>query len=165
MINIIRQGLPLPVYGRGENIRDRLWVEDHARAMDSIFHRGVPGETYNIGRNNERRNIDLVRKLCDLLDQQLGRTPGESAKLITIVADRAGHAFRYSIDASKLQRELGWTPSVRFDEGFQRTIDWNLENEAWLENVTSGTYQRYYESVYGDRLPVSPPASLHPVGA
>ena len=151
MIHNIKNNKPLPVYGKGENIRDWLWVNDHAKAIDVIFHSGKNGETYNIGGNNEWKNIDLVHKLCEIMDQKLGRDAGESAKLITYVTDRAGHDFRYAIDASKLENELGWKPSVAFDQGFEKTIDWYLENEAWLENVTSGNYQAYYNNMYTNR--------------
>lgn len=151
MIHNIKNSKPLPVYGKGENIRDWLWVNDHAKAIDVIFHSGKNGETYNIGGNNEWKNIDLVHKLCEIMDQKLGRENGESAKLITYVTDRAGHDFRYAIDASKLENELGWKPSVAFDQGFEKTIDWYLENEAWLENVTSGNYQAYYNNMYTNR--------------
>jgi dTDP-glucose 4,6-dehydratase len=151
MIHNIKNNKPLPVYGKGENIRDWLFVEDHARAIDAIFHRGNNGETYNIGGNNEWKNIDLVKKLCEIMDRKLGRLNGESAKLITYVTDRAGHDFRYAIDASKLMNNLGWKPSVAFDEGFERTIDWYLANEEWLNHVTSGDYQKYYEGMYASR--------------
>ena len=148
MIHNIKNNKPLPVYGKGENIRDWLWVNDHAKAIDIIFHSGKNGETYNIGGNNEWKNIDLVHKLCEIMDQKLSRETGHSAKLITYVTDRAGHDFRYAIDASKLENELGWKPSVAFDQGFEKTIDWYLENESWLENVTSGNYQAYYNNMY-----------------
>jgi dTDP-glucose 4,6-dehydratase len=148
MIHNIKNNKPLPVYGKGENIRDGLWVNDHAKAIDVIFHSGKNGETYNIGGNNEWKNIDLVHKLCEIMDQKLGRETGESAKLITYVTDRAGHDFRYAIDASKLENELSWKPSVAFDQGFEKTIDWYLENESWLGNVTSGNYQVYYNNMY-----------------
>ena len=151
MIHNIKNNKPLPVYGKGENIRDWLWVNDHAKAIDVIFHSGKNGETYNIGGNNEWKNIDLVHKLCEIMDQKLGRETGHSAELITYVTDRAGHDFRYAIDASKLENELGWKPSVAFDQGFEKTIDWYLENEAWLENVTSGNYQAYYKNMYTNR--------------
>jgi dTDP-glucose 4,6-dehydratase len=151
MIHNIKNNKPWPVYGKGENIRDWLWVNDHAKAIDVIFHSGKNGETYNIGGNNEWKNIDLVHKLCEIMDQKLGRETGESAKLITYVTDRAGHDFRYAIDASKLENELSWKPSVAFDQGFEKTIDWYLENEAWLENVTSGNYQAYYNNMYTNR--------------
>jgi dTDP-glucose 4,6-dehydratase len=148
-INNIKHGKPLPVYGKGLNIRDWLYVEDHAKAIDLIFHKGGNGETYNIGGNNEWCNIDLVKKLCEIMDGKLNREPGDSAKLITFVKDRAGHDLRYAIDASKLQKELGWQPTIRFAEGFEQTIEWYLENEEWLDNVTSGDYQKYYDKQYG----------------
>ncbi len=151
MIHNIKNNKPLPVYGKGENIRDWLWVNDHAKAIDVIFHSGKNGETYNIGGNNEWKNIDLVHKLCEIMDVKLGRSAGESAKLITYVTDRAGHDFRYAIDATKLEYELGWKPSVAFDQGFEKTIDWYLENESWLESVTSGNYQDYYNNMYTNR--------------
>lgn len=151
MIHNIKNNKPLPVYGKGENVRDWLWVNDHAIAIDVIFHSGKNGETYNIGGNNEWKNIDLVHKLCEIMDRKLGRSMGESSKLITYVTDRAGHDFRYAIDASKLQNELGWNPSVEFDQGFEKTIDWYLENEIWLDNVTSGNYQAYYQNMYTNR--------------
>ena len=149
MINNIKNNKSLPVYGKGENIRDWLFVEDHALAIDIIFHNGRNGETYNIGGNNEWKNIDLVKKLCEIMDRKLGRAAGESEKLITYVTDRAGHDFRYAIDASKLMNELGWAPTVAFDEGFEKTIDWYLANEEWLTNVTSGAYKHYYADMYG----------------
>jgi dTDP-glucose 4,6-dehydratase len=148
IINNIRQQKPLPVYGDGQYTRDWLWVKDHALAIDAIFHRGRAGETYNIGGNNEWKNIDLVEKLCDIMDELLGRTAGSSRKLITFVKDRPGHDRRYAIDASKLQNELGWAPTVQFEEGFRETARWYLENEAWLEHVVSGAYQAYYEGQY-----------------
>jgi dTDP-glucose 4,6-dehydratase len=151
MIHNIQHNKPLPVYGKGENIRDWLYVEDHARAIDTIFHSGNNGETYNIGGNNEWKNIDLVKKLCEIMDRKLGRAAGESEKLITYVTDRAGHDFRYAIDASKLMNELGWKPSVNFDEGFEKTIDWYLANDEWLQHVTSGEYQQYYKDMYAAR--------------
>ncbi|NTW82466.1 MAG: dTDP-glucose 4,6-dehydratase [Chlorobiaceae bacterium] len=150
-INNIRLGKPLPVYGKGENIRDWLWVVDHAQAIDVIFHRGKTGETYNIGGHNEWTNIDLIRLLCCIMDRKLGREAGESAKLITYVTDRAGHDLRYAIDSSKLQRELGWVPSITFEEGLEETVDWYLGNQEWLDNVTSGSYMHYYEEMYGSR--------------
>ncbi|PTN10694.1 dTDP-glucose 4,6-dehydratase [Mangrovibacterium marinum] len=150
-IHNIRNKKPLPVYGKGENIRDWLWVEDHARAIDLIFHQGKVGETYNIGGHNEWTNIDLIRLMCRILDRKLGREEGSSSKLITFVKDRAGHDLRYAIDSSKLQYELGWTPSLQFEEGLEKTIDWYLENEDWLENVTSGDYQKYYQQQYSKR--------------
>ena len=147
-INNIRQKKPLPVYGNGENIRDWLWVVDHAQAIDLIFHKGKIGETYNIGGFNQWKNIDLVRVLCRILDKKLNRVEGESEQLITFVKDRAGHDLRYAIDASKIKRELGWEPSLQFEEGIEKTIDWYLANEEWLNNVTSGDYQKYYEEQY-----------------
>ena len=150
-INNIKNNKPLPVYGKGENIRDWLWVEDHARAIDVIFHHGKIGETYNIGGHNEWKNIDLIRLMCRIMDRKLKRVPGTSEKLITFVKDRAGHDLRYAIDSSKLQRELGWVPSLQFEEGLEKTIDWYLENTDWLENVTSGDYQKYYEQQYVKR--------------
>jgi dTDP-glucose 4,6-dehydratase len=151
MIHNIKNSKPLPVYGKGDNIRDWLWVEDHASAIDVIFHEGRLGETYNIGGNNEWKNLDLVHKLCEIMDRKLGRPEGKSAELITFVTDRAGHDFRYAIDASKLENELNWSPSVAFDQGFEKTIDWYLENEAWLDGVTSGAYQSYYSQLYDHR--------------
>ncbi len=150
-INNIKNKKPLPVYGKGENIRDWLWVEDHARAIDVIFHKGEIGETYNIGGSNEWTNIDLIRLMCRKMDEKLGRKKGESEQLITFVKDRAGHDLRYAIDATKIKRELGWEPSLQFEEGIELTIDWYLENTAWLENVTSGDYQKYYEEQYTKR--------------
>jgi dTDP-glucose 4,6-dehydratase len=151
MINNIRLRKPLPVYGKGENVRDWLWVEDHASAIDTVFHKAVNGETYNIGGHNEWKNIDLVHLLCDIMDQKLGRAEGESARLITYVTDRAGHDLRYAIDASKIERELGWKPSITFEKGLERTVEWYLANEAWLEHVTSGAYQQYYSAHYTQR--------------
>lgn len=148
MIKNIREEKPLPVYGDGLYTRDWLWVKDHASAIDVIFHRGRLGETYNIGGNNEWKNIDLVCILCDIMDELLGRPAGTSRRLITFVKDRPGHDRRYAIDASKLKNELGWQPSVRAEEGFRQTAQWYLENEAWLQHVTSGEYQRYYEEQY-----------------
>jgi len=148
-INNIINKKPLPVYGSGENVRDWLYVEDHARAIDDIFHKGIHGETYNIGGHNEWSNIDLIKTLCAVMDIKLGREVGESEKLISYVTDRAGHDMRYAIDASKLQDELGWTPSLQFEEGISKTIDWYLTNQDWLDNVTSGTYQEYYNKQYG----------------
>jgi dTDP-D-glucose 4,6-dehydratase len=139
------------VYGKGENIRDWLWVEDHARAIDVIFHQGKAGETYNIGGHNEWKNIDLIRLMCAIMDRKLGRENGTSEQLISYVKDRAGHDLRYAIDSTKLQKELGWVPSLQFEEGLEKTIDWYLENEAWLKNVTSGDYQNYYEEQYQKR--------------
>jgi len=148
MINNIKNNKPLPVYGQGLNVRDWLWVEDHAAAIDLIFHKGRIGETYNIGGKNEWKNIDIVHLLCRIMDKKLGRKEGESAKLITFVKDRAGHDLRYAIDPSKLENELGWKPSVSFEEGLEKTVDWYLSNEAWLPRVTTGAYQRYYENQY-----------------
>lgn len=151
MIHNIIQNKPLPVYGKGENIRDWLFVEDHARAIDDIFHKGKIGETYNIGGHNEWTNIDLVHLLCRVMDSKLGRSEGTSAQLITYVTDRAGHDLRYAIDATKLKVELGWEPSLQFEEGLNKTVDWYLANEEWLTNVTSGAYQKYYEGMYSER--------------
>lgn len=150
-IHNIRNNKPLPVYGKGENVRDWLYVEDHAKAIDLIFHKGKEGETYNIGGNNEWQNIQLIKKLCEIMDNKLGRVPGESAKLITYVKDRAGHDLRYAIDATKIKNELGWEPTIKFTEGFESTVDWYLSNETWLNNVTSGDYQKYYEKQYVKR--------------
>lgn len=150
-IHNITQNKPVPVYGKGENIRDWLWVEDHARAIDVIFHKAGTGKTYNIGGHNEWKNIDLIKLLCDILDKKLNRQLGESASLITFVTDRAGHDMRYAIDASKLKEELGWVPSITFEEGLERTVDWYLENEEWLNDVTSGNYQHYYDGQYNHR--------------
>lgn len=151
MIHNIIQQKPLPVYGKGENIRDWLFVEDHAIAIDVIFHKGANGDTYNIGGHNEWKNIDLVHLLCSIMDRKLGRGEGESAQLITYVTDRAGHDLRYAIDATKLSEELGWKPSLQFAEGLERTVDWYLSNQDWLNNVTSGNYQKYYDEMYQDR--------------
>ncbi len=148
MINNIKNRNPLPVYGKGENVRDWLWVVDHAIAIDLIFHEGRFGETYNIGGHNEWKNIDLVNFLCDLMDEKLGRKIGESRSLINYVKDRAGHDLRYAIDASKIQKELGWIPSVSFEQGLVSTVDWYLSNEKWLNDVTSGSYKRYYDEQY-----------------
>lgn len=150
-INNIKNNKPVPVYGKGENIRDWLWVEDHARAIDVIFHKAATGTTYNIGGHNEWKNIDLITTLCAIMDKKLGRAEGESAKLITFVTDRAGHDLRYAIDATKLKNELGWVPSITFEEGLEKTVDWYLTNEEWLNNVTSGHYQQYYEEQYHKR--------------
>ncbi|WP_462264227.1 dTDP-glucose 4,6-dehydratase [Mucilaginibacter sp.] len=150
-IHNITQNKPVPVYGKGENVRDWLWVEDHARAIDVIFHSAAPGTTYNIGGHNEWKNIDLINLLCSILDKKLGRAEGESAKLITYVTDRAGHDLRYAIDAARLKNELGWTPSITFEEGLEKTVDWYLANEEWLNDVTSGHYQQYYEDQYSNR--------------
>jgi dTDP-glucose 4,6-dehydratase len=151
LINNILNNKPLPVYGKGENIRDWLYVEDHARAIDAIFHKGKSGELYNIGGTNEWKNIDLVKFLCHLMDRKLGKEEGTSAALITYVKDRAGHDLRYAIDPSKLISETGWRPEVAFEVGLEKTIDWFLANEDWLKNVTSGAYLRYYASMYQGR--------------
>ncbi len=150
-INNIRHRRPLPVYGKGENVRDWLYVEDHARAIDTIFHRGTIAETYNIGGFNEWKNIDIIRVIINTVDRLLGRSEGEDMNLITYVTDRPGHDARYAIDSRKLQRELGWEPSLQFEEGIERTVRWYLDNEEWVDNITSGEYERYYESMYGDR--------------
>ncbi|MBE6198123.1 MAG: dTDP-glucose 4,6-dehydratase [Rikenellaceae bacterium] len=150
-INNIRKGNPLPVYGKGENVRDWLYVEDHARAIDLIFHKGVAAETYNIGGFNEWRNIDLIKVVIKTVDRLLGNSDGHSLGLITYVTDRLGHDARYAIDSSKLQRELGWEPSLQFEEGIERTVKWYLENQEWLDGVTSGSYQKYYEEQYNNR--------------
>jgi len=150
-INNIRNSKPIPVYGKGENVRDWLWVEDHARAIDVILHNGKNGETYNIGGHNEWKNIDLIRLLCHIMDRKLNRAEGESEKLITFVKDRAGHDLRYAIDATKLQHELGWTPSLQFEEGLEKTVDWYLANQEWLDHVTSGEYKKFYEQQYEKR--------------
>lgn len=150
-INNIRHNKPLPVYGKGENVRDWLFVEDHARAIDLIFHEGKVGETYNIGGFNEWKNIDLIKVMIRVTDRLLGRPEGSSEKLITYVTDRAGHDLRYAIDSTKLHQELGWEPSLQFEEGIERTVKWYLENQEWLDNVTSGDYQKYYEKMYEDR--------------
>lgn len=151
MINNILQKKPLPIYGKGENIRDWLWVEDHAIAIDTIFHQGKVGESYNIGGLNEWTNIDLVKLLCTLLDEKLNRKSGESEKLLTFVKDRAGHDLRYAIDAEKIGNELGWKPSVTFEKGLEITVDWYLNNIDWIEKVTSGDYQKYYDTIYHKR--------------
>lgn len=150
-INNIKNSKPVPVYGKGENVRDWLWVEDHARAIDVIFHKAAPGTTYNIGGHNEWKNIDLIRLLCNIMDKKLGRPAGTSAQLITFVTDRAGHDLRYAIDSSKLQQELGWVPSLQFEEGLEKTVDWYLSNEEWLAHVTSGAYQQYYLKQYSEQ--------------
>lgn len=150
-INNIKNNKPVPVYGRGENVRDWLYVEDHAAAIDLIFHRGTTGETYNIGGNNEWKNIDLIRLLCGIMDSKLGRGQGSSEKLITFVTDRPGHDLRYAIDSSKLQKELGWKPIPDFAAGLEKTVDWYLANEKWLGRVISGDYARYYDLQYSGR--------------
>ncbi len=147
-INNIKYNKPIPIYGKGENIRDWLYVNDHASAIDLIFHQGSNGETYNIGGNNEWTNIDLIRLLCEIMDKKLGRSAGTSAKLITFITDRAGHDLRYAIDSSKLQQELGWKPSLQFAEGLEKTVEWYLDNEEWMTNITTGVYQQYYEKQY-----------------
>lgn len=150
-INNITNNRPLPVYGKGENVRDWLWVEDHARAIEVIFNSNKIGETYNIGGHNEWKNIDLIHVMCKIMDKKLGRNEGDSAKLITYVTDRAGHDLRYAIDSSKLQKDLGWKPSLQFEEGLEKTIDWYMTNQDWLKNVTSGDYQKYYDQQYSHR--------------
>ena len=150
-INNIRQRKPLPVYGRGENVRDWLYVEDHARAIDLVFHEGKAGENYNIGGCNEWRNIDLVKVLIRVTDRLLGNPEGHSEELLTFVSDRPGHDLRYAIDASKLQNELGWQPSLQFEEGIEKTVKWYLDNQEWLDNVTSGAYADYYDKMYNKR--------------
>lgn len=147
-INNIKNNKKIPIYGKGENIRDWLFVEDHATAIDTIFHKGKTGETYNIGGKNEWTNIDLIRKLCEIMDKKLDRPEGTSEKLITFVTDRAGHDLRYAIDATKIENELGWQPSLQFEEGLEKTVDWYLQNTDWLENVISGDYQQYYNNHY-----------------
>lgn len=151
MIHNIIHSKPLPVYGKGENVRDWLYVIDHARAIDTVFHQGKNGETYNIGGFNEWKNIDLVHLLCDIMDQKLNREKGTSRQLITYVTDRAGHDLRYAIDAHKIMNELGWRPSLQFAEGLEKTVDWYLSNEKWLTDVTSGAYQQYYNNMYKGR--------------
>ena len=151
LINNIRKELPLPIYGEGLNVRDWLWVEDHARAIDVVFHEGKFGETYNIGGVNEWKNIDLVHLLCDLMDEKLGREKGTARKLITFVKDRAGHDIRYAIDASKIESELDWKPSVQFEQGLSSTIDWYLSTQDWIDDVTSGDYKNYYSNQYRNR--------------
>lgn len=150
-INNIRHRKPLPVYGKGENVRDWLFVEDHARAIDLIFHKGAASETYNIGGFNEWKNIDIVKLIVKTTDRLLGNPEGYSDSLITFVNDRPGHDMRYAIDSRKLRDELGWEPSLQFEEGIERTIRWYLDNQAWMDNITSGDYERYYEDMYGDR--------------
>jgi len=150
-INNIKNMKPVPVYGKGENIRDWLFVEDHARAIDEIFHNGTPGETYNIGGINEWKNIDLIRLLCKIMDEKLSRKAGTSESLITYVKDRAGHDLRYAIDSAKLQKELNWSPSLQFEEGLAKTVEWYLENETWMNHVITGDYQKYYDTQYTKR--------------
>ena len=150
-INNIKNKRPIPIYGDGKYTRDWFWCNDHVQAIDTIFHKGTIGETYNIGGHNEWKNIDLINLLCSIMDKKLGRRAGESAELITFVKDRAGHDRRYAIDASKIQRELEWKPSIQFEEGLEHTVDWYLANETWLNNVTSGNYQNYYQQQYSER--------------
>lgn len=150
-INNIRHGKPLPVYGKGENVRDWLFVEDHARAIDLIFHKGNVAETYNIGGFNEWKNIDLIKVIIKTVDRLLGNPEGQSEKLITYVTDRLGHDMRYAIDSRKLQSELGWEPSLQFEEGIEKTVRWYLDNQEWMNNITSGDYERYYEDMYKNR--------------
>jgi len=150
-IHNIKNNKPLPVYGKGENVRDWLYVEDHANAIDLVFFKGKIGDTYNIGGNNEWTNIDLIHLLCNIMDQKLDQPKDTSKKLITYVKDRAGHDLRYAIDSSKIQKELGWEPSLVFEQGLEKTVEWYLENETWLNNVTSGDYQKYYEDQYQKR--------------
>ena len=151
IVNNIKQSKPLPVYGKGENVRDWLYVEDHAQAIDLIFHKGKTGETYNIGGDNEWTNIKLVKMLCQIMDKKLGRTPGESEKLITYVKDRAGHDLRYAIDFTKIKNELGWTPKATFETGLEKTVEWYLENEDWMKNILTGDYENYYIDQYQKR--------------
>ena len=150
-INNILNNKPLPIYGKGENVRDWLFVEDHVNAIDVIFHKGKIGETYNIGGHNEWKNIDIIKELCKQMDKKMGEKNGTSEKLITFVKDRAGHDMRYAIDATKLKNELGWKPSLQFEEGLSKTIDWYLQNTEWLQHVTSGNYQNYYDTQYHKR--------------
>ena len=150
-INNIRQQKPLPVYGKGENVRDWLYVVDHARAIDVIFHNGKVADTYNIGGFNEWKNIDLIKVIIKTVDRLLGNPEGHSLGLITYVTDRAGHDLRYAIDSTKLQRELGWEPSLQFEEGIEKTVKWYLENQEWMDNITSGDYEKYYEEMYKGR--------------
>jgi dTDP-glucose 4,6-dehydratase len=151
VISNIQQMKPLPIYGKGLNVRDWLYVEDHAQAIDSIFHKGAVGETYNIGGGNEWKNIELVKHLCKIMDSKLGREAGTSEKLITFVTDRAGHDLRYAIDSSKIARELGWRPTVTFEQGLEKTVDWYLANKQWIDDIISGDYANYYKQQYGGR--------------
>ncbi len=150
-INNIKNNKTIPIYGKGDNIRDWLFVEDHASAIDTIYHNGQNGDTYNIGGINEWTNLDLIHKLCDIMDVKLGREFGSSRKLITFVTDRAGHDMRYAIDASKIEKELGWKPSLQFEEGLEKTIDWYLDNQKWIDNIISGDYEKYYDQQYKNR--------------
>ncbi len=150
-INNIRHRKPLPVYGKGENVRDWLYVEDHARAIDLIYHKGTTADTYNIGGFNEWKNIDLIKVIINTVDRLLGRPEGSDLDLITHVTDRAGHDMRYAIDSNKLKNELGWEPSLQFEEGIEKTVKWYLDNQEWMDNITSGEYEKYYESMYGNR--------------
>lgn len=150
-IHNIKTKKEIPIYGKGENVRDWLFVKDHADATDLVYHEGKIGETYNIGGNNEWQNIELIRMLCKIMDKKLGRIEGESAKLITYVKDRAGHDLRYAIDSSKIQKELGWKPSLQFEEGLEKTVDWYLENSLWMEHILTGDYEKYYEEQYNKR--------------
>jgi dTDP-glucose 4,6-dehydratase len=150
-LNNIKNNKPVPVYGKGDNIRDWLYVEDHASAIDLIYHRGNPGETYNIGGNNEWKNLDLIKLLCRIMDKKLNRPSGTSEKLITFVKDRPGHDLRYAIDSTKLQKEMNWSPIPKFEDGLEKTIDWYLSNQKWLDNVISGDYEKYYDSMYSGR--------------
>jgi dTDP-glucose 4,6-dehydratase len=142
---------PIPIYGKGENVRDWLYVEDHAAAIELIFQKGVHGRTYNIGGLNQWKNIDLIHLLCRIMDEKLNRSPGTSEKLITFVKDRAGHDLRYAIDSSRIEKELGWKPSLTFEEGLSRTVDWYLQNQKWMDHVTSGAYKTYYRDQYENR--------------
>ena len=150
-INNIRQGKPLPVYGKGENVRDWLYVEDHARAIDLIFHRGGTAGTYNVGGFNEWKNIDVVKLLVRTVDRLMGRAEGHSLGLITYVSDRKGHDMRYAIDSTRLHRELGWSPSLQFEEGIEKTAEWYLAHQDWMDSVTSGDYMKYYDEMYSNR--------------
>jgi dTDP-glucose 4,6-dehydratase len=151
IINNILNQIPLPVYGKGENIRDWIWVEDHVEAINTVFHKGIHGNTYNIGGNNEWKNIDLVKLLCNIVDEKTGKAKGSSQNLITFVKDRAGHDLRYAIDASKIKNELGWEPSVEFEKGLKKTVEWYLDNKKWVNHITSGEYQNYYKKQYINR--------------
>lgn len=150
-INNIKNSKPIPVYGKGENVRDWLFVVDHARAIDMVFHKGKIGETYNIGGHNEWKNIDLIKVLCKIMDKKMNKPAGTAESLITYVKDRAGHDLRYAIDASKIEKELGWIPSLQFEEGIKKTVDWYLSNIEWLDNIVSGEYEKYYKDMYAKR--------------